>query len=366
MSGEADTSELSLAIDGSGPLFLGLHAAERNRRVARRASTSEPPLSGTLRLPDDVVITQGLFEALPRYGTWQVRWHPSRPPLAWQGIGAVQPPVAMDAPAACVYDVSTPAVRRAASWQLLRGSGKPTDGWLAKHVHRKVSRLFSYLFLQLGLSPNHATFFTFGVGVASAALMAQTTQATMIAGALLFWCASIFDGIDGEMARLTLSESSKGEALDTFVDQATHLLCYAGVMVGWWRQGIGPRGQILAIAVAIALPAALLWAMHMVRRVSSTRQFFVDTKPIEFAVAEASRRTGAPPLKLAAAVFVLFRREAFSFTFFLVSLVTGWRGIYPALLGAGVMVVLLTLVAYRGPIDDAIRARFARASASYA
>jgi phosphatidylglycerophosphate synthase len=293
-----------------------------------------------------------------------LRWSASRPPLAWQAAGPVQPPQMVAVPEGTVFDVSSPAARRGASWRLLQLSGKPTDGWLARHVHRRISRICSYVLLHAGCSPNQATFLTLAIGLASALLMAQTSHATMIAGAFLFWFASIADGIDGEMARLTLSESASGEALDTLVDHTTHLCCYAGVMIGWWRQGIGGAGAIAAVSIAAALPATLLWAMHLVRTASRTDRLFVDTKPIEFAVIDAGRRTGAWPLRAAAWVFVLFRREAFSLTFFLVALVTGWRGIYPALVGGGLIVVLATLVGYRAALDAALRARVARLSAS--
>src|SRR5438094_447445 len=70
-------------------------------------------------------------------------------------------------------------------------------------------------------------------------LMAQTTRSTMIAGAALFWFASVADGIDGEMARLTFSDSQRGEQIDSVVDVATYIVAFAGVGVGWWRQGMG-------------------------------------------------------------------------------------------------------------------------------
>jgi len=269
-------------------------------------------------------------------------------------------------PDGSVFDVSSAAARRTSAWRLLRRSGKPTDGWLARHVHRKISRVFSYVFLQIGLTANHATLFTAVIGLASAWLMAQTSHQTMIAAAFLLWFASIADGIDGEMARLSLSESVSGEQLDTLVDHSTHALCYAGIVVGWWRQGIGQRGALLAAGVAVALPATLLFAMHLVRKSSGAQHFFVDTKAVEFAVADASRATGSPVLRLSAAVFVLFRREAFTLTFAMVSLATGWRGVYPMLVSAALSFVLLTLMFYVKPIEEAMRGRFAALAASYA
>lgn len=80
---------------------------------------------------------------------------------------------------AVVLDVSTPAARRAAAWRLLQASGKPQDGWLSRHVHRKASRLFSHMFLELGLSANVATTLTFCVGLLAAYMMAQTSHRTI-------------------------------------------------------------------------------------------------------------------------------------------------------------------------------------------
>jgi phosphatidylglycerophosphate synthase len=359
--------------DEPSPWFLGLRAGERNARVVQRLgqlSTPEDPrdqMIPALRVPAGVVITPALVAALPPPdGIWHLTWHPSRPPIVWRGpaLSAVEGPgaagpVTRQLPDGAALDVSTAAARRRSAWRLLRASGKPTDGWLSRHVHRKISRLCSYVLLRLGLTANHATFLTLCIGIAAAWLLAQTTHKTMIAGALLLWCASIADGIDGEMARLTLSESALGEHLDTSVDHATHLLAFAGVMVGWWRQGMSRAGWALAIVVAIGLPATVLWGVRLIRqsRVEAS-PFLVDTKPIELAVTAAARETGAPALRMASALFVLFRREAFSLSFFLVSLFTGRRVVYPTLVAIGLAIATLTLAGYREPIARALRGQW--------
>ena len=352
--------------DEPSPWFLGLRAGERNARVVQRLgqlSAAEDPsdrMIPALRVPAGVVITPALVAALPSPdGICHLTWHASRPPIVWRGpaLSTIEAgPVTRQLPDGAALDVSTPAARRRSAWRLLRASGKPTDGWLSRHVHRKISRLCSYVLLRLGLTANHATFLTLCIGIAAAWLLAQTSHKTMIAGALLFWCASIADGIDGEMARLTLSESPLGEHLDTSVDHATHLLAFAGVMVGWWRQGMSRAGWALAIIVAIGLPATVLWGMRLIHKSQAEASpFLVNTKPIELAVTTAARETGAPTLRLASALFVLFRREAFSLSFFLVSLFTGRRVVYPALLAIGLAIAALTLVGYRGPIARALR-----------
>ena len=352
-------TRIHIAVDGPGPRFLGLTTAERNRRVAHRAETRDPLMTGMLRLPDDIALTAALFEHLPHEGTWHVAWHPERPPLAWQGAGAIGLPRPVAVPTGLALDVSTPAARRSAAWVLLRQSGKPTDGWLSRHIHRRISRVVSYVLLRLGLQAPHAMLATAVIGLASAWLMAQTSHRTMIAGTLLLWLASITGGIDGEMARVSLSESSRGQQLDTLLHHTIHVLGYAGIMVGWWRQGIGPSGAILAFGVALALPVTLILSMHLVRKASGAGHFLVETRPIECALLDAARATGSRVLRLTAAVFVVFRREAFPLVLALISLTTGSRAVFAMIIAGCLAFALLTFLVYVKPIEDMMRHRFA-------
>lgn len=365
MNAASHTSAFRVDLAPCATRFLGLPLAERNRRVARRFGAVDSPSESlpTLVVPPNVAITPALFAQLPApTGVVQLTWIDPERSLYWIAPdveargGEVNASRRMALSDGSVLDVSTRAARHQSSWRLLRASGKPGDGWLSRHVHRKISRLFSYLLLRVGLTANIATFLTFLLGAAAAWLMADTTHATMIFGALLYWGSSIADGIDGEMARLTLSESAFGEQLDTGVDQATHLLALTGAGIGWWRQGVGSGGAVLAGAVVAGVPLVLLWAMSLVRRARKSQQFFVVTKPIELAVVRAAEDTGALPLRAAAAIFVLFRREAFSCSAFLVALVTGMRVVYPALVALSLSIVAATFLLYRDPLTAALQA----------
>jgi phosphatidylglycerophosphate synthase len=180
----------------------------------------------------------------------------------------------------------------------------------------------------------------------------------MIIGAFLFWFASIADGVDGEIARVTMTESARGQQIDTAADDATYVFALAGTVIGWWRQGIGGIGIVMAAGVACGLAIMVLRGMALVRRASGVSRFFVAMTPIEFAVRDAAARSVSPLLRAASVVWPLFRREALSLTFFLVALITGWRGIYPALLGAGVLIAATTLLVEEKAIMNAMRAYF--------
>jgi hypothetical protein len=85
----------------------------------------------------------------------------------------------------------------------------------------------------------------------------------------------------------------------------------------------------------------------------------VETRPIESALLDAARSTGSWVLRLAAAIFVLFRRESYPLLFVAVSLVTGSRAVFAAIVAAAVSLVLLTFLFYARPIEDRMRHRFA-------
>ena len=144
----------------------------------------------------------------------------------------------------------------------------------------------------------------------------------------------------------------------------TYLAAYAGLLVGCWRQGIGRAGWALLIGVAIGVPLLLYWGAHLVRRARGVHEDVFIDKPIEVGVTGAAAATGATALRLASGAFTLFRRESFSMTFFLVSLLTGQRIVIPAILAGGMLVVLATLVSYRGPIVRAMRVRYLAAATS--
>jgi phosphatidylglycerophosphate synthase len=349
--------------------FLGLDVAERNKRVLYRALERHPGFSvgspgppgaardrAELSIPAGAAITRSFVDALPtESGTWHLTWAPGRPPVIWRrGVddGGTMRTLLLQEGA--VLDVSSSAARRRSAWQQLCASGKPSDGWQARLIHRKISRLFSYVFLQLGLSANSATFFAFAVGVLGAWFLAQTTHATFIAGTALFWFASIADGIDGEMARLTVSDSEWGERLDTTVDLLTYVFALVGVFAGWRRQGMGDAGTVLALGVPLGLVATVLWTMHVIGRARGVR-FSSDLKAAELGLTGAAAATRAPMLRAASFVFVLFRRESMSLVFFLVSLVTARRAACPVLAGAGCAFVVATLVVYRREIDAGIK-----------
>ena len=152
------------------------------------------------------------------------------------------------------FDVDTPRDLRNGARYLLRGTGKALDGAVAARVNRVLSqRMATPALLRLrGLTPNQVTLVAFAVAVAAAATFAAGAP---VVAALLVWLASVLDGSDGEVARLTYRSSRYGGFLDAVLDRAADSLLLTGAAVHLARSEaladlLGGAHLVVAIAVA--------------------------------------------------------------------------------------------------------------------
>src|SRR4051794_31452436 len=119
-------------------------------------------------------------------------------------------------------DVDTPEdARRAARLLLARAAAKPLDGMVSRRLNRPLSQRVSALLLRAGVSPTSASVGTFAFGLVAAALVAAgaVAPAALVLGGLFIQVASVVDGCDGEIARVTLRTSRFGALLDTLLDR---------------------------------------------------------------------------------------------------------------------------------------------------
>ena len=128
----------------------------------------------------------------------------------------------------------------------LRTDSAESDGPLAHYVDRRVSlRISRWLVRHTQLRPNHITVIGTSVGLLAAALLSLGTYWGGVAGTLLFLCATIIDGCDGEVARLKFQESSFGQKFDVITDNVVHVAIFIGLAVGLYHQS--PDGHYLLL-----------------------------------------------------------------------------------------------------------------------
>lgn len=118
---------------------------------------------------------------------------------------------------------------------LLRGLIKDTEGFMSRHVERRLSLAVSRRLAATRVTPNAMTLISVGVGVLGALFFLRAEASTETVGALLFLLHSILDGCDGELARLKFQESRYGGLLDFWGDNVVHSAVFACMAVGWSR-----------------------------------------------------------------------------------------------------------------------------------
>lgn len=117
----------------------------------------------------------------------------------------------------------------------LRRSTSGTDSFLARHVDRPISRIFSPRIARSGIGPNIVTASHIALGLYGALLLGLGHYWSAVIGALLFVTCIIMDGMDGEVARLQMKESRFGHYLDIVGDNIVHVAVFIGIAVGLYR-----------------------------------------------------------------------------------------------------------------------------------
>ncbi|QQN74307.1 CDP-alcohol phosphatidyltransferase family protein [Croceicoccus sp. YJ47] len=188
---------------------------------------------------------------------------------------------------------------RRAGRRIVAATGKAGDGIVSRYLNRPMSQAITNFLLRMpGLSPNHATLGTAFLALCMFAALVGGGEAGAIAGAVLFQAASVFDGVDGEMARATFRTSRQGATLDSMVDAMTNLAFLIGLIVA--ARGAGDvEGAVAGGMTLIALALGLALMGGRAR---------ANGEPIHFdVVKKALRHDGKSSLVVEAAIRLTMR-----------------------------------------------------------
>jgi CDP-L-myo-inositol myo-inositolphosphotransferase len=100
------------------------------------------------------------------------------------------------------------------------------DGYISKHINRKMSEPMARLLAKTKVTPNQMTWAAFGIALLS--FISFVLGNNIIAG-LLVQLSSIVDGIDGSLARLKGMTSEFGGFLDSVLDRYADILIVLGL-----------------------------------------------------------------------------------------------------------------------------------------
>jgi phosphatidylglycerophosphate synthase len=155
-------------------------------------------------------------------------------------------------PSQWYQDVRTQAEVPAAERKLFSSLKGEFEGFIDRYFNRKVSRWFTKVFLAVGASPNAITIMATVVGLIAAVGFGIGTYQSAIVAALLFQFAAVIDCCDGEVARLTFTESAFGAWLDIAMDNVVHMAIFAGIAVGAYQQTAGQAEAWIPLALGAA------------------------------------------------------------------------------------------------------------------
>ena len=157
---------------------------------------------------------------------------------------------------------------------LFRSLKGEAEGFVDRYFNRTFSRLLTRLFLRMKCSPNTITMVATAVGLLSAVAFGLGTYTAGIIAALLFQLAAIIDCCDGEVARLTFTESPFGAWLDIAMDNVVHIAIFAGIACGAYLRQAGGEGDWIPLALGSAAVfgnAMAFWLVTKAQKIGATR-----------------------------------------------------------------------------------------------
>jgi len=148
----------------------------------------------------------------------------------------------------------------AAGRAIIKATAKTTDGLVSRSINRPVSQAITRCLLRFpDIRPIHATMGTAALAALMfAVLVLLGSPAGLVAGAILFQAASVFDGVDGEIARATFRTTARGAMIDSLIDAATNLSFVAGIVInlaqrGRWESAMFGIAGLAMLALGLTL-----------------------------------------------------------------------------------------------------------------
>lgn len=233
----------------------GLTVMERNRRLLVKAGFDvdkgenfQLKIQVYLKIKGDVQYSLGFFAAMRH----QIDQTPEET-LEFKVAGAAQPAAVWwagpDRPVRTVVHSDFAHTSVAAQLQSRGGAGActylldlffadirlRTEGWVAHTLNKTLSFALTRRLLNTRITPNQVTIANFIMGLIGCLMVSHPVWGWRTLGASLIQLNSVFDGCDGEIARLKVMSSRLGAWLDTIVDDVLNNAMLVALIYGLYR-----------------------------------------------------------------------------------------------------------------------------------
>jgi len=122
------------------------------------------------------------------------------------------------------------------------------NGFISKHVNRRMSEPIARLLARTRATPNQATWVAFGIAIASCGVFAMGLN---IIGGVLAQLSSIADGVDGDLARYKNMSSQFGSLLDAVLDRYADAVIVLGMTLWSLAHETYPSVWLVGFAAAV-------------------------------------------------------------------------------------------------------------------
>ena len=212
------------------------------------------------------------------------------------------------------------------------------EGFVDRYFNRKLSRWCTRVFLAMGWSPNAITILATVIGLLAAAGFALGTYTAGVGAACLFQLAAVIDCSDGEVARLTFTESPFGAWLDIALDNVVHMAIFGGIALGAYQQSAGSDDAWIPLALGAAAIFGNALSFSLVNRAHNIKTASEWKTPLHAAWADFMlKNVASRDFSVVVLLFAIFAKlEAFL-----------WLAAVGAVTFAGVMVWIVRPAAMR-------------------
>jgi len=157
--------------------------------------------------------------------------------------------------------------------KVLGGAVGVSDGIIARHLNRPVSRRITERLLSRDVKPWQISLASFGA-ILGAGLSFAVGHATT--GGLIAQFAAVLDGVDGELARIRYQDSPFGGVYDAFLDRIGDAVLIGGMTLYAWFAGAGLSAVLLGFGAVAGSSLSMLvkekYAAQFHRRYAAERE----------------------------------------------------------------------------------------------
>jgi phosphatidylglycerophosphate synthase len=211
--------------------------------------------------------------------------------------------------------------------------GKTMTGWISKNINSKISLRLSRYLVRTPLSPNMISVLINIIGMLCGPFYAIGHP---VWGAVFLQIATVLDRCDGEVARIKLMETKKGQWVDTVSDQLTILSFIIGVTIGYYNITKSPLVLVFGFLNLGIFIFFLIWSFYFLHKYTNSGSL-VSYFKVDKMVGKESRTILH---KLILIIRPMGRRNFYSLGFLAAAIIAGYPLVF---LGLTIALILFLI-----------------------